>query len=100
MRSWNTEFPDMAGIEPMVDELVAAGYTDTSWHNDEGASFQREHVLDGKAVTITVWIGYENPDHRVSPYRYGMSIKHSGSDVDYADIGTDSWTLMRALIKA
>ncbi len=98
--SWKTEFPDMDNITLIAAELEQAGFSDESWHNDEGPRFEKHSVIDGQAVTITVWVGYKNPDYRVSPYQFGMSVKHSGSDIDVADIGTNSWAMMQALIKA
>lgn len=83
--SYRTEFPEFARC-PQVEQLLAAGFSDRSWHNDSCPSFVSP---DG---ALRVWIEFADLDMRDNPdVRFVVQREEQDTSEGEVLAATDSW---------
>lgn len=91
VRTFRTEFPAF-DVCPQAVQLLAAGFSDESWHNDACPSF---HSPDG---TRRVWADFADADLRDSDApRFGVQALDGEEAGEYL-LSTDSWAEVCALL--
>jgi len=104
-RTHLTEFPELGDL-PEVQPLLAAGWTDQSWHNDAGAHFV------SPCGSFELWVNDEDPAMRDCPEsmdRFMLApVQDDREDLTFASafesatgqpfISTDDWNVITAAL--